>query len=92
MTSAAEGGTIFVLYPTAAAISTNYNVRRITSLLFKKKKKKNPPNKMLFSGIASIGILASDLNTKVSVTCPHISSGTTVTTVGHYMWLNYIQF
>lgn len=82
MTSAAEGGTIFVLYPTAAAISSN-NVRRLSNL-FKKKKKKNPPNnKRLFAGFASIGIMASDLNTKVSVTCPHISAGTTVSTVGH---------
>ncbi|EFX64336.1 hypothetical protein DAPPUDRAFT_118264 [Daphnia pulex] len=79
MTSAAEGGTIFVLYPTAAAISS-HNVRRMSNL-FKKKKKKNPPNnKRLFAGFASIGIMASDLNTKVSVTCPHISAGTTVTT------------
>jgi hypothetical protein len=81
MTSIAEGGTIFVLYPTAAAISNN-NVRRMSNL-FKKKKTNTPNNKRLFAGFASIGIMASDLNEKVSVTCPHISAGTTVTTVGH---------
>ena len=75
--SIAQSGTIFVSYP--FGISS----RRGKFLHFFKRKKKK--SQMLATiGSAVIGIRAIPPNTKVSVTCPNIPAGITVTTVSFF--------
>ncbi|XP_046632860.1 uncharacterized protein LOC124312398 isoform X2 [Daphnia pulicaria] len=73
--SSAPSGTLFVSYPFGSSSS-----RRSFIQYLQRKKKKKKPSSLATTGSAVVGIVATPPNTKVSVTCPNIPSGITVTT------------
>ncbi len=78
--STAQSGTLFVSYP------FGNSSRRSFIQYFQRKKKKKKLSSLATTGSAVIGIVATPPNTKVSVTCPNIPSGITVTTVSHFLY------
>lgn len=83
--SVAPTGTLFVLYPVASSSPRKF----VTNYFRRKKKKKRFPAAKVSTAI--IRIVGSTPETKITVTCPNIPPGITVTTVSLFKFYRQNQ-